>query len=117
MEILKSTQGLKAADIYSMTKGSGILKMQYAKGEVLNVSKYVLYNDVNQKDEVQEVLAVETVQGVRYATNSKTFIRNFFDILSAFENMGEEFGMAFLVGSGTSKNGREYLCCDIGYSA
>ena len=33
MEILKSTQGLKAADIYSMTKGSGILKMQDAKGD------------------------------------------------------------------------------------
>ena len=117
MNILKSTEGLKAADIYSMTKGSGILKMQDAKGEVLNVAKYALYTDVNQKGEEQEVLAVETVQGVRYATNSKTFIRNFFDILDTFQGMGEEFGMAFLVGSGTSKNGREYLCCDIGYSA
>ena len=117
MEILKSTQGLKAADIYSMTKGSGIMKMQDAKGEVLNVAKYVLYKDLNTEGKEQDVLAVETAQGVRYATNSKTFIRNFFDILDTFSGMGEEFGMAFLVGSGTSKNGREYLCCDIGYSA
>ena len=117
MEILKSTEGLKAADIYSMTKGSGIRKMQDAKGEVLQVEKYVLYQDQNQNGEPQEVLSMETVQGVRYATNSKTFIRNFFDILSTFAGMGEEYGMAFLVGSGTSRNGREYLTCDIGYSA
>lgn len=117
MNIIKSTEGLKAVDIYGMTKGSGILKMQDAKGEVLNVSKYVLYTDVNQEGKEQDVLAVETVQGVRYATNSKTFIRNFFDILGTFQGMGEQFSMAFLVGSGTSKNGREYLCCDIGYSA
>ena len=117
MNILKSTEGLKAADIYGMTKGTGIRKMQDAKGEVLTVDKFVLYDDVDQKGETMQVLAVETVSGVRYATNSKTFIRNFFDIISTFEGMGETFKMCFLVGNGTSKNGREYLTCDIGYSA
>lgn len=117
MEIIKATNGLKAADIYGMTKGSGIRKMQDAKGEVLNINKFVLYNDVNQKDEPMQVLAVETVQGVRYATNSKTFIRNFTDILDTYSGMGEECSMCFQVGSGISKGGREYLTCDIGYSA
>ena len=45
MNILKSTEGLKAADIYGMTKGTGIRKMQDAKGEVLTVDKFVLYED------------------------------------------------------------------------
>ena len=117
MNILKSTEGLKAAEIYNLTKGSGIRKMQDAKGEVLTAAKYVLYEDQDQKGETMQVLALETASGVRYATNSKTFIRNFFDIISTFEGMGEEFNMCFLVGNGISKNGCEYLTCDIGYSA
>ena len=117
MNILKSTEGLKAAEIYNLTKGSGIRKMLDAKGEVLTAAKYVLYEDQDQKGETMQVLALETASGVRYATNSKTFIRNFFDIISTFEGMGEEFNMCFLVGNGISKNGCEYLTCDIGYSA
>ena len=116
MEIKKVTEGLKAGDIYNMTKGSGIRKMQDAKGEVLKVEKYVLYTDEDMEGNTKDVLSVETVEGVRYATNSKTFIRNFFDILDMFDSMGEAYGMAFAVGSATSKNGREYLTCDVAYS-
>lgn len=117
MEIKKATEGLKAADIYNMTKGSGIRKMQDAKGEVLKVEKFVLYTDVDMEGNTRDVLAIETAQGVRYATNSKTFIRNFFDILSMFDSMGEVYGMAFSVGSGISRNGREFLTCDVAFSA
>ena len=117
MEIIAKSEGLKAADIFSMTKSNTIRKMQDAKGEVLNVGKFVLYKDENTNGEVQEVLAIETDKGVRYATNSKTFIRNFKDIMSIFQESNEAAPVCFLVGSGTSRNGREYLTCDIGYSA
>lgn len=117
MKIIYKSEKLTPDDIFNMTKSSTICKMQNAKGEVLNVAKYVLYTDENQNGEEQKVLAIETDKGVRYATNSKTFIRNFSDIMTIFQESGEAAPVCFLVGSAISRNGREYLTCDIGYSA
>ena len=116
MEIKNMTQGLTADEIYNMTKGSEVRKMQDAKGEVLKVEKFVLYTDVDMEGNIRDVLAIETDKGVQYATSSKTFIRNFFDILSIFDTTGEVYGMAFSVGSAISKSGREFLTCDRAYS-
>ena len=77
MEIIKKTEGLTSADLYALTKGNDVRKMADAKGEVLDVLKYVLYRDEDVKGNEMVVLAVETVDGAKYATNSKTFTRNF----------------------------------------
>ena len=47
MEIIKKTEGLTSADLYDLTKGNDVRKMADAKGEVLDVLKYVLYKDVD----------------------------------------------------------------------
>ena len=113
MNILSKTETLTSADIYSMTKGNNIGKMSDAKGETLEVAKFVLYEDTDKNGEIMEVLAFETVDGVRYATNSKTFIRNFRDIVSIFDEAHEELPTKFYVGFGQSKSNREYLTCDL----
>ena len=113
MEIIKKTEGLTSADLYALTKGNDVRKMADAKGEVLDVLKYVLYNDADVKGNPMTVLAVETVDGAKYATNSKTFVRNFTDILAIFDAGNEEVPTRFIVGSGISKSNREYLTCDI----
>ena len=113
MEILKKTDGITSADIYALTKGSDVRKMADAKGEILEVVKFVLYKDEDVNDNPMTVLAVETVGGAKYATNSKTFVRNFSDILAIYEASGEEIPTRFRVGSGKSKSNREYLLCDI----
>jgi len=113
MEIIKKTEGLTSADLYALTKGNDVRKMADAKGEVLDVLKYVLYTDEDAKGNTMTVLAVETVDGAKYATNSKTFVRNFCDILAIFGAGNEEPPTRFLVGSGVSKGNREYLTCDI----
>ena len=113
MEILKKTEGLTSADLYALTKGNDVRKMADAKGEVLDILKYVLYRDTDVKGNEMVVLAVETVEGAKYATNSKTFTRNFSDILAIFEAGDEEAPTRFIVGSGKSKSNREYLTCDI----
>ena len=110
MEIIKKTEGLTSADLYALTKGNDVRKMADAKGEVLDVLKYVLYNDADVKGNPMTVLAVETVDGAKYATNSKTFVRNF---LAIFDAGNEEIPTRFIVGSGISKSNREYLTCDI----
>lgn len=113
MEIIRKTEGLTSADLYALTKGNDVRKMADAKGEVLDFFKYVLYKDENQNGDPITVLAVETVGGGKYATNSKTFIRNFCDILAIFGAGDEEPPTRFIVGSGRSKSNREYLTCDI----
>lgn len=113
MEIIKRTEGLTAKDLYSLTKGNDVRKMADFEGETLEMLKYVMYKDQNGNGEESVVLAVETVSGARIATNSKTFIRNFSDILAMYADAGEEAPTMFKVGSGTSRSGRKYLTCDV----
>ena len=113
MEIIKKTEGLTPADLYALTKGNDVRKMADAKGEILDVLKFVLYKDTDNKGAEMVVLAVETIDGARYATNSKTFVRNFTDILDIYDAGGENPPTHFVVGSGRSKSNREYLTCDI----
>lgn len=113
MEIIKKTEGLTAADLFAMTKGNDVRKMADAKGETLDIAKFIMYTDTNNDGDIITVLAIETAQGARYATNSLTFIRNFSDILSIYEETGETAPTRFKVGSGKSKAGREYLTCDL----
>lgn len=113
MEIIKKSDGLTSADLYALTKGNDVRRMADAKGEVLDVWKYVLYKDEDVKGNEMVVLAVETTAGAKYATNSKTFTRNFSDILAIYEAGNETPPTRFIVGSGKSKSNREYITCDI----
>ena len=113
MEIKYKTENLTATDIFALTKGNDVKKMRDAEGETLEIAKYVIYNDVDVHDEPMTVLAVETAAGVRYATNSKTFVRNFTDILEIHKAAGEPMPSKFVVGSGTSNHGRKYLTCSV----
>lgn len=113
MEITYKTEKLTAADIFALTKGSDVKKMRDAEGETLEIAKYVIYNDTGVHGEIMTVLAVETASGVRYATNSKTFVRNFTDILEIHKAAGEPMPNKFVVGSGTSNHGRKYLTCAV----
>lgn len=114
MEIIKKTANITAADLFAMTKGPEVRKMQDAKGELLDLLAYVLYKDDKNDGEPVTVLAVKTVEGAMYATNSKTFIRNFSDILAMYEECGEELPTKYKVGSARSNAGREYLTCTVG---
>ena len=55
MEIISKTAGLTTADLYSLTKGNDVRKMADAKGEILDVVKYVLYSDADMKGDVMIV--------------------------------------------------------------
>ena len=114
MEIIRKTNNITAADLFGMTKGPDVRKMQDAKGETLDLLAYVIYKDEKEGQDPVTVLAVKTVDGVMYATNSKTFIRNFDDILAMYEECGEEAPTRFKVGSARSNAGREYLTCTVG---
>lgn len=113
MEIIRKSENISAADLYSMTKGNQVRKMADAKGEILDIFQFVIYKDVNSEGQETIVLSVKTTDGAYYATNSKTFIRNFLDIVAIFEESGEQIPTRYAVGSGRSNAGRQYLTCDI----
>lgn len=113
MEIIRKSEGITSADLYALTKGNDVRKMADAKGETIDILKYVLYKDEDVNGNPMNVLAVETVDGAKYATNSKTFIRNFYDIMAIFGAGNEEPPTKFIVGSRKSNSNREYLTCDI----
>ena len=114
MEIIKKTNNITAADLFAMTKGPEVRKMQDAKGEILDLMSYVIYKDDKNDGDPVTVLSIKTVEGAMYATNSKTFIRNFSDILAMYEECGEELPTRYKVGSARSNAGREYLTCTVG---
>ena len=57
MEIIKKSAGLSTADLYSLTKGNDVRKMADAKGEVLDITKYVIYRDENANGEPITILS------------------------------------------------------------
>lgn len=113
MKIIYKSEGLTLKDVISLTKGNDVKKMSDAKGEVLDFAKVVIYEDVNKDGEIMKVMSVETKDGVKYATNSQVFIRNYDEIKTIYEDSGEELPTTFKVGSGTSKKGRPFITCDL----
>lgn len=113
MKILSKTEGMTLKDVVALTKGNDIRKMKDAVGETLDFDQTVIYEDEDSKGNPMKVLAVKTVSGVKYATNSAVFIRNYEEIQSIFAESEEEAPTTFKVGTGVSKSGREFITCDI----
>lgn len=108
MEIIQSARELTKQEKYFLTKAQNIQKMSAVKGQRVDMDLWVMYSDVNQEGEEQEVFALRTPEGEVYATNSPSFIRTFRDILDCFE---VEDIKALQILPGTSKAGREFLTC------
>lgn len=114
MNLIYKTEGMTAKDMYTLTKSNSVKKLASLKGQTLEYTQCVLYEDMNPSTgEVSKVLALKTADGNYYATNSKTFIRGFEDILAMFAETNESIPTKLVVAVGTSRNNREYLSCEI----
>lgn len=108
------TQNKKA--VYRMTKGDSLKIEGVEKGTTLPVEAYALYDDdkTRQKQDgtteeyTQRVLTFVS-GGHKFGTISATFIRSFMEIV---EIMGDE-KFAIIVTGGQSKNGRNYVNCEL----
>ncbi len=114
MNILYKTEKMTAGDMYKLTKSNSTKKLASLKGETVETDQVILYEDTNPSTgEVSKVLAIKLKDGSCYATNSKTFIRGYEDILQMFSETGEPVPTKLVVAVGTSRNGREYLSCEL----
>ena len=107
--ILNSRGELTNKEKYQATIGGDTIKMQDAR-DIVRFSKWVLLGEKdseNPDSEEKKILVVFDDSGEVYGTVSDTFIRQFMDCVSLFE---DDF-KAFSVDIGNSKSGREFIKC------
>ena len=108
MNIIAKSREMKKSEIFKMTKNPAIQKMSDNVGLKIEVDSWLVYSDLNSKNEEQTILSIADNEGNIYATNSATFRQQFFDIVDMLE--GEMVDVIEVV-SGVSKNGRDYITC------
>lgn len=103
-------------DVYRMTKGESLKIQDIEKGTSFPIDKYAVYeeektrkkNDGTTENYTETVLTF--VSGnMKLGTISATFIRSFMEIVEIMED--EPF--AIVITGGKSKNGREYVNCEL----
>lgn len=104
MTIIEKGGDYTKREIYELTRSPKIQKMSDHVGDVLQVDRYLLYEDGENKDVPIQILSIGSGETV-LATNSPTVIKEFQGIVELME--GDRFAVEIV--SGTSKNGRTYL--------
>ena len=106
MRIINSSKDYTGKELYRVTKSQSIAKVSTIENAV-TVNGYVIFTDTDKDGNDIDILSIDTNDGV-FATNSKTFIESFLDIVDMIG-----LPVEIIVGHGTSKNGRNYIYCDI----
>lgn len=107
MRVLESKGNLSVEEQYYLTLAPNIQKMRTVKGQTLDIDKWCIYTDVNDKTgEEFELVSIMTPDREVFATNSKTFVQTFRQIVEIF---GTDGFNRITVGSGMSKAGREFV--------
>lgn len=109
MTITMTSRELTKKESYNLTFSPSIKKMRDIVGAQIDVSAFVMYEDVNSDGKEQEILSVMDADGTVYATNSPTFKKDFANICEIMD--GEDFSIEVI--SGTSKAGREFITCTL----
>lgn len=111
MNILNMSGALDVAQLYKLSKSPEIAKLATVKGEEIEIANFLVYEDESADGNVTTVASFETVQGELYASNSKTFVRDFRDILEMCVEAGAPMPKKIKVLPKVGKSGREYLQC------
>lgn len=111
MKIIKTSGTFTMAEMYRLTKSTEIAKLSSVKGQVLDIGRFIVYEDNSKADEAVVIAAFETVQGELFATNSRTFTNDFLDIVTMCEETGAAMPKQIKVLEETGKSGRAYIQC------
>lgn len=107
--ITKTSGELTKRETFLLCNNPATKKMSDAVGMQLPVAKWALFRDEQDDKEPIEVLAFKTADGDYFATNSPTFIKDFFKIVDIF---GDELPDIVII-DGESKAGRTFITCTI----
>ena len=117
MEFIKTNIDISdKKQVYRMTKGDSLKVQDMDRGTSFPVDLYAVYNEEKQRNKqdgstetyTQQVLTL--VSGnMKMGTISSTFIKSFLEIV---EIMGSD-PFAIIITGGKSKNGRDYVNCEL----
>ena len=108
MNIIKGSREFNKVEIYKMTQDQGAVSVKdVPDGTTLQVSGYLLYEDVDHKGENHELLSVLGEDGTVWTCQSATFKRRFTQMADLFED--EPFSIKKM--SGGTKANKDYVDC------
>lgn len=112
MTIIKQfPETIDNATKYDLLRSPKIEKMANVKGQRLDVVAYIIREETQESGEIVKICSVKTQDGDMYATNSKTFIREFEAVI---ECAGDQpFSLDVL--DGVSRAGRHFVTCAWGH--
>lgn len=112
MDIIKSSGNIDKKAMFNMTEGGSSNKVSDAIGEVIELAGWVLYSTTDSKGNPIVALSMLQKNGLIYATISETFIKKFEKIVNfAEKELDGDFNIRVI--GGTSKNGRQFVDCEI----
>ena len=108
MTTIKASREFNKVEVYKMTQDQGALSVKdVPDGTTLQVSGYLLYEDVDHKGENHELLSVLGEDGTVWTCQSATFKRSLTQMAELFED--EPFSIKKM--SGVTKANKEYVDC------
>lgn len=106
----KGSATLSKMDIYRLTRDPSTESIQRHIGELIKPVMFCLYDDVNDKGETMEVLAIS--DGIlTFSTISDVFKREFFECVKIAD--GADFEIEIL--KGETKAGRMFVTCRLNW--
>lgn len=111
MKVIRTkNEYISVKEKYLMTMNPEIRRMRDAEGMIVPVLNWMIYSDTDKEGNEQTILSILSEDNVAYATNSKTFIEAFEDLLDIFTDNGEVITAVKVIG-GQSKAGRHFITC------
>lgn len=108
MTIIKASREFNKVEVYKMTQDQGAVSVKdVPDGTTLQVSGYLLYDDVDYKGENHELFSVLGEDGTVWTCQSATFKRSFMQMAELFED--EPFSIKKR--SGVTKANKDYVDC------
>lgn len=108
MTIIKASREFNKVEVYKMTQDQGAVSVKdVPDGTTLQVSGYLLYEDVDYKGENHELFSVLGEDGTVWTCQSAPFKRSFMQMAELFED--EPFSIKKR--SGVTKANKDYVDC------
>lgn len=114
VEIKEMSREFTKVEKYLMTIAPDIKSLKDIEdGTSIHVDGYILFNDVKDDGELQEIISIITPDKKVYSGQSSTFRKSIKDIEAVMD--GEKFSIIKI--SGKTKAGRDYINCTLDVNA
>lgn len=108
VEIKEMSREFTKVEKYLMTTAPDIESLKNIDdGQSIGVDGFILFNDIKDNGDVQEIVSIITPDKKVYSGQSATFKKSLKDIESVMD--GEKFSIIKI--SGKTKVGRDYINC------